>query len=109
MSAPTVSTSNTYGKRLPQNCRTSQEAKIIMNRNNSPAQVLVLTAMNAFDELEQTKVLMEAWWNLNSQSNLSQERLDEIGLLLLLYEQRRNEYLELLGEILEELRETVFK
>ena len=80
-----------------------------MNRNNSPAQVLVLTAMDAFNKLEQTKVLMEAWWNLSSETNLSEQRQDELALLLAVYQQRRNEYLGLLGEILEELRETVFK
>jgi len=80
-----------------------------MNRNNSPAQVLVLSAMNAFDELEQTRVLMEAWWNLNSETEQSEKRQDELALLLLIYERRRNEYSGLLKEILEELHKVVFE
>jgi len=80
-----------------------------MNRNNTPAQMLVLTAMNAFHELEQTRVLMEAWWNLNSETKQSEDRQDEIALLLLIYESRRNEYSELLKEILEELHKVVFE
>jgi len=80
-----------------------------MNRNNSPAQVLVVSAMSAFDELEQTRVLMEAWWNLNSETEQSEKRQDELALLLLIYERRRNEYSGLLKEILEELHKVVFE
>jgi len=80
-----------------------------MNRNNTPAQMLVLTAMNAFHELEQTNVLMEAWWSLNSEANQSEKRQDEIALLLLIYESRRNECSGLLKEILEELHKVVFE
>ena len=79
-----------------------------MKRKNTPAQVLVIRAMDVFNELERSKVLMNAWWNHYEGCSMSDQEMYEMELLLTVYEQRRDEYLCLMKEILQELHKTVF-